>query len=35
MEILKGVFQKKCSMFKVGGVYSKEVHLYGKVDKRS
>ena len=22
----------KCSMFKVGGVYSKEVHLYDKVE---
>ena len=24
--------KKKCSMFKVRGVYSKEVHLYGKVE---
>ena len=23
---------KKCSMFRVGGVYSEEVHLYGKVE---
>lgn len=30
-EILRSV-KERCSMFNVGGVYLKEVHLYGEVE---
>jgi hypothetical protein len=31
-EVLRGVSKKKPSMFMVGGVYSEEMHFYGKLE---